>query len=245
MSQSALPKAPSRKRTADDTPEDTLVLARASLDILIFLFEILMALAITDGAMLFLFGNPTSVLQDTFDPLGIGLFIAFVLSSLRFAHGSLMYMQRKYRSDLHRNDAQPGFTQKRLQPLLDFFFLFIQAGTLYLVSHTFAQLIEPYTQFFVLMAIFFAIDVVWCLVIWPLDPQRTELLEFAALNSATIVVGLLFTWLFVSIGRDTWLPAIFLGILLVRGTVDYWRSYQYLFPGAFSKSSPPPAAEDL
>lgn len=223
----------------NDKAEDMRVLGLASLEVLVFLFEIFMIVAFTDGAALFLFDRKTMLPReiDTFNLLDVGLFIAFVLTSLKFAHSSLMYLQRKYRSDLEKNNHQSGFKEKGWQPSADFFFLFIQAGILYVVSHTFAEIDQAHMKFFILFGLFFSVDVLWSVVMWYQDKDRAELLLFAIINAATLLLGLLVlvTTVFQLYIWSAWL---LLGILLLRDLVDYTLSYRNLFPGvSFSPAS--------
>lgn len=228
----------SKQSTTDDTAEDMQVLGLASLEVLVFLFEIFMIVAFTDGAALFLFDRKTMLPRDidTFNLLDAGLFIAFVLTSLKFAHSSLMYLQRKYNSNLAENNHQSGFKNKRWQPSADFFLLFIQAGILYVVSHTFAEIDQAHMQFFILFGVFFSFDVFWSVVMWYQDKDRAELRLFALINAAAILLGLLALMVTTAFQLYTWLAWLLLGILLLRDLVDYKLSYRYLFPGAFSQS---------
>jgi hypothetical protein len=201
-------------------------MARASLDSITFLFQVLMALALTNAAYIYVTGGSgTYALRDwtTFTLYQTLAFVAFVATLIPFAHANVLILKQSYMA---------GFAGKGLQPVVDFFLLFVEAGIFYALSHALTRIeVDPLSFFYVAGAIL-VVDVIWALLTFGFDRSRTIVLVYALLNSATLVLGGL-----IIAQQVVYLRELLLLILGVRTILDYALTYSFLFPNAFQRIS--------
>jgi len=199
---------------------------RISLETLLFLYQVLVALAMTNGMFVFFTGGTgTYELRswDSYTPLECGLFAIFIATLTLFAHTNSLIIHLHYRA---------GFTGKGLRPIVDYGPLFIQAGFFYVLSHTFAEAQKTTDPliFFKIMALLFVFDVVWALASVALDPSEWRTLSYGLLNMTVTAIGVaLYIEQFANLAY--WL----LGLLVGRYIIDYILTYNFIFPGAMSR----------
>ncbi|MEO7000641.1 MAG: hypothetical protein ABI068_02450, partial [Ktedonobacterales bacterium] len=158
---------------------------RVSLETLLFLYQVLVALAMTNGMFVFFTGGTgTYELRpwDSYTPLECGLFAIFIATLTLFAHTNSLIIHLHYRD---------GFGGKGLQPIVDYGPLFVQAGFFYVLSHTFAEAQKTTDPliFFKIMALLFVFDVVWALASVALEPTEWRTLSYGLLNMAVTAIG--------------------------------------------------------
>ena len=197
-------------------------LAERSLDSIVFLFQVLMAFSITNGAYIFVTsGSGGYDLRpwSSFTFYQSLAFLVFVATLIPFAHANVLIFYESYGS---------GFTDKGLQPLVDFFLLFLEAGIFYALSHASARVDVDYLSFFVVAGAILAVDVMWALITFAFDHKRTIVLVYAFLNTSTLLLGGLLITQKVAHPRE-----LLLLTLAVRTVLDFALTYTYLFPNAF------------
>ena len=214
--------------------------AAVSLETLLFLYQVLVALAISNGMFVFFTdGSGTYVLRpwSSFNLLECGLFLIFIATLTLFAHTNTVLIHKNY---MH------GFHGAKLRPIVDYWPLFIQAGIFYVLSHTFAQAQQRNDPlaFYKIMAVLFAFDILWAFASFCLKPakQRTKsdrnILYYGALNTVATAAGI--GLYILSVRYQTpllvnYLQYFLLGILTVRLLIDYSITYDFLFPGAMQR----------
>jgi hypothetical protein len=216
--------------------------ARASVTSIVFLFQVFMTLALTNGAIYFFTAN-TNQLEPLAQhpPLQWLLFLVFVFTLVKFAHGITIYLQTQYDVEAFpKLDSRQQFTYVR--PLVDFSLPFLQALILYVVSGTIVADTSAARsgEFFVFIGCFFLVDIAWCLVIGALTrgaALRAPLYlgHFALLNGAALGLGALVTALAALAGAGLAplpapLPFALVAILFLRAVQDFRWSYHYLYP---------------
>lgn len=199
---------------------------RVSLETLLFLYQVLVALAMTNGMFVFFTGGTgTYELRswDSYTPLECGLFAIFIATLTLFAHTNSLIIHLHYRA---------GFGGKGLRPIVDYGPLFVQAGFFYVLSHTFAEAQKTTDPliFFKIMALLFVFDVIWALASVALDPSEWRTLSYGLLNMTVTGIGIALYFEQVS-HLAYWL----LGLLVARYIVDYILTYNFIFPGAMSR----------
>lgn len=215
-----IPSEPSEQRA--DSP--TVDLAGKSLESIVFLFQVLMALSLTNGAYIFVTGgNGGYALRPwtSFTLYQSLVFLVFVATLIPFAHANVLIFHQSYGS---------GFTDKGLQPIVDFFLLFLEAGIFYTLSDALTRIDHDYLSFFYVAGAILIVDVVWALVTYAFDRTRRVVLVYAILNTATLVLGGLL------VSQNTVHPRELLLLTLgIRTTLDYSLTYTFLFPNAFKQ----------
>jgi hypothetical protein len=222
-------------------PPDTAHLkatATASIYSIVFLFQVFMTLALTNGATNFFIAKTDKV--QTHKTLEWGVFIVFILTVVKFAHSIGVYLMKQYPEQPKAGGYR---SRSRIRPFVDFFLPFVQALVLYVVSSTIAATATTSISldYFKFTALFLAIDIVWCVVIgWltygeALGPPYF-LGRFAGLNVCTLVLAYIARLLDPPVAApnphqtpDT-LPYVLIALLLSRAAVDFRWSYNTLYP---------------
>lgn len=202
-------------------------MAAASLESIIVLYQVLMALSLTNGAYIFMTGGTGQYALrpwSSFTLFGTLAFLAFVVTLVLFTHTNILILRQSYTS---------GFDGMGLQPIIDFALLFIVAGVFYMLSHTLTRIDQDFLSYFYVLGALFAIDIFWALVTFAFDRSRRMVLVYALLNSAAPALGALFIAYHV-----VYLRELLLATLVARTLVDYVLTYDYLFPGAFTGLRP-------
>ncbi len=213
---------------ANDDPPKTLVRekesdrnrAEVSLSSLILIFQLLMALAITNSAYAFFTnGSGSYALRpwSTYTPYQVIQLFAFATFIFPFVHADVLVMNDSYRL---------GFTGKRLQPILDFFILYLHAALFYMLS--FALIDSNNYDFYFITAGILILNVAWAVISFAFDHSRRVVLIYAGQNTVAVAAGI---WTYLS--NFPMEKYILVAILLVRNLVDFVFTYDYLFPGAF------------
>ncbi len=204
-------------------------MAQASLETVIFFFQLLMALGLTDGFFIFLSGGSGSYNLRTWSSYSlyeIGVFVVFVTLLIQFMHVDALLLRGTYKD---------GFIGKKLQPFCDFFLLFIQSGMFYALGHSLTQITSaPWTFFFILNAILI-FNIFWGSFIFLFferkqPEKRAVLFKFSILNLLTIGTSVALYVSAIPMARELLVIA-----LLIRNAVDFYFSHPVMFPGAFDK----------
>ncbi len=206
-------------------PKSARILAETSLDSITFLFQVLMALALTNGAYIFLTnGGNTYYLRpwSTFTLYGSLTFAVFVVTLIPFAHASVIILKQSYMA---------GFGGRGLQPIVDFSLLFLEAAIFYTLSHTLAKIDSDFIDFFYVAGAILAVDVLWGIISFFFEPKRKVVLFYAALNSITFGLGALTITYNLQNER-----AILLALLAGRTIIDFATTYNLLFPDALHRA---------
>jgi hypothetical protein len=207
----------------DDERERDQRRAEASLDSIVFLFQLLMAFAITNAAYLFFTdGGNTYTLRgwDTYTPFGIIAFLAFGTLIIPFIHADVLVLKESYAK---------GFTDKGLWPLTDFFLLFLHAALFYALSHTFATLSRDPMDFFYLVGGILSLNVFWAMLGVVIEfKQRKVVIKYVIQNTLAVAAGGYILW-----ARPPHMVGLLLAVLVVRNLVDFAITYNFLFPRAF------------
>jgi hypothetical protein len=198
-------------------------LSQVSLDSIVFLFQLLMALALTNGAYIFLTAASAAYKLrpwDSYTVFGTAAFFVFVATLIPFVHANVIILKQGYGS---------GFKDRGIQPFVDFVLLFVESGIFYILSFALATIDEDMLQYFSITGVILAIDVLWALLTFSFDRRHKVVLIYALLNRCTVAAGT------VEILLDApHLRWALLGTVLVRTSLDYGLTYNLLFPGAFS-----------
>jgi hypothetical protein len=196
--------------------------SRESLDTVIFVFQILMALALTNGAFLFFTRGGTSYILRPFSSYSvydIAVFLLFASALILFIHGDVLVLRGAYRS---------GFSNKKLMPIIDFVLLFIHSALFYMLSHTLATIDSRPLDFYEVLAIILGINVCWAVISAIFDKERRVALIYASQNTIALIAGIVI-FAFQPPGLKVWL-AVALG---ARNLADIILTYDFFFPNAF------------
>lgn len=206
----------------------------ASVDTLVDVYKVLVALALTNGAYIFVTnGGSSYVLRpwSSYTVFDIAAFLVFVATLVVFAHINILVVWQSYAE---------GFTNKRLMPLVDYSLLLLSGGIFYVLSHTLAEIDQqPYNFFYVLGGLLL-LDIVWTLLSFVFEHKRAILLFYTGLNGFTVGLAVLCL-----VARISYLPAVLLGLAIVRLLLDIAVSYNTMFPGAFHRQTETEAAPML
>jgi hypothetical protein len=203
-------------------------LPKVSLDSIVFLFQVLMALAITNGAYVFVTnGSGNYILRpwSSYTLYQTVAFLTFMVTLIPFAHANVIILKQSYGN---------GFKGAGLKPLIDFFLLFLEAGLFYTWSHALARVDQDPMSFFYIGGAILCVDVFWVLITVGFDQNRRETLVYALLNSVAIVLGAALIWWNAPYFRE-----VVLLILAIRTVLDFSLTYNLLFPDAFRSASQP------
>jgi hypothetical protein len=197
--------------------------AYASLESVIFLFQLVMAYAITNAAYVFFTnGSGGYALRPwtSYTPFDVLLFLAFGTLVIPFIHADVLVLKESY---------ETGFDGKGLWPLTDFFLLFLHAALFFALSYTFTGVDQDPLNFFYVAGAILSLNVVWALLGVVIEfKQRKVAIKYVIQNSAAVAAGGYILWS--GLPNTTWL---LLTVLLARNVVDFAITYNYLFPRAF------------
>jgi hypothetical protein len=196
-------------------------LSQEALKAIIWLFQLVIAASLVNGATNFIIDPKTHELRTKFSSGEIMSIAVFFTLTLLFAHGAIMYLNRLYGS---------GFTGQRWKPFLDFAFLYIQALVLFIACQSVHQLFSPFpapAAFGEWLQVFLIIDILWCVFVCSIHlSERAATWRFIITNSVIFVIVFFLL-------RDTNWYGIALATIGVRNIVSYILSYISLFPAAY------------
>ncbi len=198
-----------------DTPR------RQPIEHLAELYAVVAALALTSaiGDVLFPLGTTLDL-----DWLEILVGIGFLVTLVPFVHGALVYLHR-------RHSGAPRTRREQVLVLWDFFLLFVQAIVL-LVA---ARVVDQPKNLVAVLAVLWAIDIVWILVGESLVPSAFEdstergRWPWTIINGVAILVAALI-WLLTSDGSSAVVAWAVAGLTMTRTAFDYTLGWSNYFP---------------
>jgi hypothetical protein len=192
-----------QKKTQESEVPKASESAKESVKILSSLYAVIAGLSLTTAI------KETCSLNNIFSSWGV---VVFFSVALPFYHGATMFLVTNY--------YLKGFEGRRMEPLIDFFMLFLQAGALYsmAISITNAYKLICSISFLLL------IDVMWVLFIigrkWRSDAPR----EWVWLDFYMFAFFVQF-WFFSE--QDMWLLAF---VTIFRTLTDYYVARHFYLP---------------
>lgn len=212
-------------------PASSHYLAEVSLDSIVFLFQVLVALALTNAAYVFITdgsGGYNLRAWSSYTLYQSLVFVVFVVTLIPFAHANVLILKQSYAR---------GFMGTGLRPFIDFALLFIEAGLFYALSHAVTQVETDFLSFFYIMGAVLVVDVLWAFATFGFDPAHRIVLVYAVLNSIALGVGVALTYV-----GSPYLRELLLLTLAIRTTLDFVLTYNLLFPDAFRRVPKPARA---
>src|SRR5271165_565840 len=181
----AIPQPENERESEQETNrirDEQSPLSGVSLDSIKFLYQVIMALALTNGVYLFVTKgqgyNYISLSDHSFSDYLI--FVIFISTVILFSHGTVIILHQSYGE---------GYKNQGIKPLVDFFFRFFEAGIFYIMSLTLANLNDS-INFFQVMALLLIINVGWSLVTITFDARKPIVTIYAIMNSLTVIIGI-------------------------------------------------------
>jgi hypothetical protein len=186
---------------------------------LLYLYSVVMALALTTAVSSTVAPEGKALSLSDLSASNLAIFGTIFITLVPFYHGASLHMLRTY-----RNNSK---TRKKGEALTDFFALALEAVIFYAMAKSLTQL----QSFLIWFGALLVLDTGW--VAFTYFKSQTEIGQapkwWAVLNIGMILV-LILLWGSARTG-ETQIYAILFVSALIRTLVDYWKCYNFYFPG--------------
>ncbi len=188
------------------------------LDILLYLYSVVMALALTTAVSILVAPEGKVLNLFNISAESAAIFGAFFVTLVPFYHGASIYLLQA-----HRNSPP---TKKRGGALVDFFAFALEAVIFYAMAKSTTQL----EVFIIWFGALLLLDTFW--VSFTYFKSQTEKEQapkwWVVLNGGMLLV-LILLWNPATTG-GTQLYLILFAAAVIRTVIDYWKCYDHYFP---------------
>lgn len=196
---------------------DEAILSRDVFRVLLDLYGVVIALALTTAIGITISPNGVSFSPLKLNEKYLTLFFAFFLTIVPFYHGASVYLLKTYR---HGNPSK-----NRGAPLIDFFVLTFEAVIFYAMAASIGDLLS----FEVWLAALFVLDLLWVGFTSFVSSSDNRTRKWWAILNGLMI---LFLIIIGGINENTWpqvYPLIF-AVAVIRTFFDYYKCYDFYFP---------------